>query len=66
MEVPGPHIRMNQISTITNEGSVRFMTYTGAMNDGLFVVFLSRLLRSDHQENSSSSRTTSRHMRTTG
>ena len=27
MEVPGPHIRMNQISTITNQGSVRFMTY---------------------------------------
>jgi transposase len=45
MEVPGPHIRMNQISTITNEGSVRFMTYKGAMNDALFVEFLGRLLR---------------------
>lgn len=45
MEVPGPHIRMNQISTITNEGSVRFMTYKGALNDALFVVFLGRLLR---------------------
>ena len=45
MEVPGPHIRMNQISTITNEGSVRFMTYKGAMNDALFLVFLGRLLR---------------------
>lgn len=45
MEVPGPHIRVNQISTITNEGSVRFMTYTGAMNDALFLVFLGRLLR---------------------
>jgi transposase len=45
MEVPGPHIRMNQISTVTNEGSVRFMTYTGAMNDALFMVFLGRLLR---------------------
>ena len=45
MEVPGPHIRMNQISTVTNEGSVRFMTYKGAMNDALFLVFLGRLLR---------------------
>lgn len=45
MEVPGPHIRMNQISTITNNGSVRFMTYKGSMNDALFLVFLGRLLR---------------------
>lgn len=46
IEVPRPHIRMNQISTITNEGSVRFMTYTGTMNDALFLEFLGRLLRS--------------------
>ena len=46
LEVPRPHIRMNQISTITNEGSVHFMTYTGTMNDALFLVFLGRLLRS--------------------
>jgi transposase len=46
IEVPGPHIRMNQISTITNEGAVRFMTYKDAMNDALFLVFLGRLLRS--------------------
>jgi transposase len=46
MEVPQPHIRMNQISTISNEGSVRFMTYKGTMNDALFLVFLGRLLRS--------------------
>jgi transposase len=45
MEVPRPHIRMNQISTVTNEGSVRFMTYSGAMNTALFLVFLGRLLR---------------------
>lgn len=50
MEVPGPHIRMNQISTITNEGSVRFMTYKGTMNDALFLVFLGRLLRSTCQK----------------
>jgi transposase len=46
IETPGPHIRMNQITTITNEGSVHFMTYTGSMNDALFLVFLGRLLRS--------------------
>ncbi len=46
MDVPDPHIRANQISTITNEGKVRFMTYLGTMNAALFLVFLGRLLRS--------------------
>jgi transposase len=45
MEVPGPHIRANQISAISNAGQVRFMTYTQAMNAALFLVFLQRLLR---------------------
>jgi transposase len=45
MEVPGPHIRASQISTITNTGDVRFMTYTRTMTAALFVVFLGRLLR---------------------
>src|SRR5437588_1582854 len=44
--VPDPHIRANQISTITNHGEVRFMTYTQAMTAALFLVFLGRLLRS--------------------
>lgn len=46
LDVPGPHLRVNQISTVTNGGSVRFMTYTGAMTAALFLVFLERLLRS--------------------
>lgn len=46
MEVPGPHRRASQISTITNAGQVRFMTYTRTMTGALFVVFLGRLLRS--------------------
>jgi transposase len=46
MAVPGPHIRMNQISTITNEGVVRFMTYPRTLNAALFLIFLGRLLRS--------------------
>jgi len=46
MDVPDRHIRANQISTITNEGKVRFMTYTRTMTGALFLVFLGRLLRS--------------------
>ena len=46
MDVPGPHIRVNQISTITTSGVVRFMTYTGTMDAALFLIFLGRLLRS--------------------
>jgi len=45
IEVPDPHIRMNQISAISNSGKVRFMTYAQAMNAALFLVFLERLLR---------------------
>jgi transposase len=46
MEVPDPHIGINMVSSITNEGALRFMTYPGAMTGERFVVFLSRLLRS--------------------
>lgn len=46
MEVPDPHIRMNQIAAISNTGTVRFMTYQGTMNAALYLVFLERLLRS--------------------
>lgn len=45
MIVPGPHIRVNQISTITNQGKVHFMTYTTSMTGALFLEFLRRLLR---------------------
>jgi len=46
MDVPDPHLRVNQISTVTNTGEVRFMTYTQTMTAALFLVFLGRLLRS--------------------
>jgi transposase len=46
MEVPDRHIRANQISAISNQGKVHFMTYTGTMTAALFLVFLGRLLRS--------------------
>jgi transposase len=44
MRVPAPHLHANQISTITNGGKVRFMTYLGTMNAALFLVSLGRLL----------------------
>ena len=46
VEVPGPHIRVNQVAAVSAGGQVRFMTYTGAMDGALFMEFLRRLLRS--------------------
>jgi transposase len=45
-EGPRPPLRRNQISAISNEGAVRFMTYAGAMNAAWFLRFWGRLLRS--------------------
>ena len=45
LEVPKPHIRINMISAISNDGLLRFMTYRGSMNGALFLVFLKQLLR---------------------
>lgn len=45
IEVPDPHIRMNQIATITNEGAVHFLTYKETMTAALFITFLEGLLR---------------------
>lgn len=44
LDVPGPHLRVNQISAISNEGSVQFMTYQGALNAAVFLQFLQRLV----------------------
>jgi transposase len=45
LNVPDSHIRINMISAISNEGELRFMTYKATMTAALFIVFLSRLLR---------------------
>src|SRR5579872_2718578 len=45
MHVPDSHIRINVLAAISNAGALRFMTYKGAMDAALFIVFLSRLLR---------------------
>lgn len=42
--VPGSRFSVNMMSAITNQGKVRWMTYTGRMNADLFIVFLTRLL----------------------
>jgi transposase len=44
-EVPDRHIRVNMVSAIGNEGTLRFMTYKGTMDAALFIMFLGRLLR---------------------
>lgn len=45
LAVPDPHIRINLISAISNEGTLRFMTYKGTMSAAVFILFLERLLR---------------------
>jgi len=44
MAVPKPHIRVNQISAISNAGTVRFMTYKGTLDAAVFLLFLARLI----------------------
>jgi transposase len=44
LKVPGSRFSVNMISTITNQGKVRWMIYQGKMNAALFIVFLTRLL----------------------
>ncbi len=38
-------ISLNMISTVTNQGKVRFMTYKGTMNSSVFIDFLKRLIK---------------------
>jgi transposase len=44
--VPGTRFSVNMISTVTNQGKVRWMIYQGKMNAALFIVFLTRLIAS--------------------
>src|SRR3954463_6970329 len=44
VEVPRPHIGMNLVATITNEGEVHFLTYRESMTAALFLTFLGKLL----------------------
>lgn len=44
-ETMAKRLSINMISTITNQGKVRFMTYKGTMNSQRFIVFLKRLIK---------------------
>lgn len=46
VEVPDPHITMNVVCAISNDGSIRFMTYPGTMNSDRFIGFLHHLVQS--------------------
>jgi len=41
----GKRLSLNMISTVTNQGKVRFMTYKGSMDADRFVEFLKRLIK---------------------
>src|SRR5947209_18382410 len=44
MDVPKPHLGVNQIAAIRNAGTVRFMTDKGALDAAVFLTFLRRLI----------------------
>jgi transposase len=44
LTLPGTRFSVNMISTVTNQGKVRWMIYEGKMNAALFIVFLGRLI----------------------
>jgi len=43
-------LSVNMISTVTNQGKVRFMTYKGNMDAGLFIDFMKRLIKTASQK----------------
>lgn len=45
LHVPGQRFTVNMISSITNQGRIRWMLYTGKMTAALFIAFLTRLIR---------------------
>lgn len=49
-EVMAHPCQVNVVSTITNEGKVRFMTYYSTMTATVFIMFLRRLVRLAHKK----------------
>ncbi len=45
VDVSGARFRVNLVSTITNQGKVRFMTYAQTLTAVVFIQFLTRLVR---------------------
>jgi transposase len=50
IEVPKPHIRMDLVATITNEGEVHFLAYKETMTGALFLTSLEKLLSETTRE----------------
>jgi transposase len=50
LPVAGSRFSVNMISTVTNQGKVRFMLYEGRMNAARFIEFLGRLLSGAEQK----------------
>ena len=50
MEVPRPHIRVNQITAISNWGTVLFMTYKGPLDAAVFLRFLAGLIKAESRK----------------
>jgi transposase len=44
LSLPGSRFSVNMISTITNQGKVQWLIYTGRMTAALFIVFLTQLI----------------------
>jgi len=49
-EVAGTHTRVNVVSAISNQGEAHFLTFTGALDGAVFLVFLGQLLQSTRQK----------------
>jgi hypothetical protein len=45
LPVSGERFRVNMVSTVTNQGKARFMTYTSTLTAAVLLVFLSLLLK---------------------
>ncbi len=46
----GKRLSLNMISTVTNQGLIRFMTYSGSMTSKVMIKFLNRLIKSETQK----------------
>jgi len=45
----GKRLSINMISTIANNGKMRFMTYEGSMDRDKFILFLKQLIKANHK-----------------
>jgi transposase len=45
LKVAAPHIKINMISAISNQGKTRFMIYKTSMNQQMLITFMTRLIK---------------------